>query len=140
MSSKPFPDELALKVLRIFPEFGVKGDAHLWKLSGACVSVEDVGGTPELARRFEEWTCRWEETTSANNYQTDRITLALEQFDKKGLALATELKGVVGDNSKVIYELVLTDGAVEVLADGSLCDWPLGVNLEANRKWAKGQT
>ena len=114
----------------------MKGDAYLWDLNGVCIGVECVGGSPKLACHFAEWADRWDETSTANNYETDRPTLAAEQFDEKGLALATELKRVVGDKSKVIYGFVLKEGAVEVLTDGSTREWHPGIDFDANRKRA----
>jgi hypothetical protein len=48
--SKLFPDELAEKILRIFPEYGPDAP-YLWKLNGVGIGVENVGGSEEFARR-----------------------------------------------------------------------------------------
>ena len=133
--SQELPDELAEKILRIFPDFGIGGDAYLWDLNGVCISVEGVGGSEELARRFEKWANRWDECMNIKTMELDTTTLAAERFDEQGLALAAELKRVVGEQSKVVYELILQKGTVEVLADGSTRNWLPGTNFDANRKW-----
>jgi hypothetical protein len=133
-SHNDVPDELAEKVLRIFPDFGIEGDAYLWDLNGVCIGVEGVGGSEEFAKRFEKWAYRWDECMNIKTLELDAAKLAAERFDEQGLALAGELKRLVGEKSKVVYDFILKKGTVEVLADGSTRDWPPGINFDANRK------
>ena len=59
--SEDLPDEIAEKVLRIFPDFGIVGDAYLWDLNGVCIGAKSVGGSEEFVRRLQTWAARWEE-------------------------------------------------------------------------------
>ena len=128
------PQEVALKILRIFPDFGIESEPYLWDLNGICIGVEDVGGSEEFSQRFQRWADRWDECSDTDTQELNTTTLSAEKFDEQGFALAWELKRLVGEKSKVIYEFILKEGAVEVLADGSTLDWPPGVNLELNQK------
>ena len=137
MSNEPpfdedLPDEIATKVLLIYPNFG---DCYLWDLNGVGTGVESFGGSEEFASRFERWANRWDQCMNIDTMELDSATLANEHFDELGVALAAELKTLVGNKSKVIYGFILKHGVVEVLPDGGTCDWPPGFSSAANRKW-----
>ena len=127
------PGELATKVLRIFPDYV---GACLWDLDGCCLCLEDHGVPAELEARFTKWTQLWESCTNTKNAAKDVATLTAEHFDEKGLALAGELKRVVGDKARVIYHFTLKKADAEILADGSIKEWPKNTDY---RQWALDQ-
>jgi len=131
--SEDLPDELATKVLRIYPDFG---GAYLWDLDGCCLCVDFVGGTEEFDDRFTKWAILWDHCTSTKTPVTDVATLAAEHFDEKGLALAAELKRVVGDRARIIYRFTLKTVDAEILADGSITELPRNTDY---RQWALDQ-
>lgn len=130
-----WPKEVARKILRVFPDFGLESEPYLWDLNSIYLGVEDVGGSAEFAQRFQRWADRWDECSDPDTQELDKTTLSAEKFDEQGFALAWELKRLVGEKSKVIYEFILKEEAIEVWADGSMGNWPPGVNLELNQKW-----
>jgi len=129
------PDELATKILRIFPDFA---GSYLWDLEGCCTGVESFGGTAELDERFTKWAEHWDTCTSIEieTMETDVAALAAGHFDEKGLALAVELKRVVGDKVRVVYRFSLRKADAEILAEGSTKEWPRDTDY---RQWALDQ-
>ena len=109
---------------------------YLWDLDGGFLGVEDVGGTEEFHERFTKWANRWNDCESFNPYNIDRDTLAAEHFDEKGLALAAELKRVVGDKARVIYHFSLKASDAEIMASGGVKEWPRDTDY---RQWALDQ-
>jgi len=131
--NEDLPDDLAEKVLRIFPDFG---GAYLWDADGCCLGVDSVGGTAEFDERFTKWAIRWDHCTSTKTPVTDVATLAAESFDDQGLALAAELKRVAGDKARVFYDFTLKKTDAEIRADGSIKETPRDTDY---RQWALDQ-
>ncbi|MCX6908351.1 MAG: hypothetical protein NTY01_09955 [Verrucomicrobia bacterium] len=143
-SSWELPDELATKVLRIYPDHG---DTYLWDVNSCATGADDelVGGSKKLDRRFRAWAHRWEQCCGLEAIGDDKATLAAEKFDEQGLALAGELKRVVGGSARVIYYYTLLKKDLEILEDGSYSecahetDWREWVLKNAERmNWEAG--
>lgn len=110
-----------MKVLRIYPDHG---DTYLWDVNSCATNTDNefVGGSEKLDRRFRAWAHRWEECCGFEAIGDDKATLAAEKFDEQGLALAGELKRVVGGSARVIYYCTLLKKDLEILEDGSYCE------------------
>ncbi|MCU0772049.1 MAG: hypothetical protein MUE94_09830 [Verrucomicrobia bacterium] len=119
------PEALASRVVRIFPDHG---GTYLWDLDGAAVSAEGLGAAADLDARFETWSNRWSACVGTDRRGANLAELAAERFDDEGLALARELKGVVGETARVVYNCVLAKVDIEIRADDSSQEWPRGTN------------
>jgi hypothetical protein len=126
------PDELAGRVLRVFPD---NGDSYLWDLNACCMEVVEIGGTESLEREFEAWARHWDRCFDLRRMEVDKLKLGAECFDEQGLLLARQLKRFVGESRRVIYGFTATEHSVEILAEGGTRDWPPGLDIIRNREW-----
>jgi len=122
-------DELAVKVVRIFPDCG---GAYLWDLNSGCIGNEDPVFPGELDERLTAWSESWDACFDPNTMKTDKARLAKEGFDDRGLALAAELKHAIGEAAKVVYYCNLREAALEILPNGTI-EWPRDTDF---RQWA----
>lgn len=124
------PEEIAVSVLRIFPD--VAG-AYSWDLNACCIGNENPVFPEDLDERFTSWAKRWDAHRDFETGKPDKAALAAEGFDEQGLALAAELKGVIGPAAKVIYYCTLRAAALEVAGDATTIKWPRKTDF---RQWA----
>lgn len=128
------PDGLEKKVVQIYPDCG---GAYLWDLDGCCIGNEDPVFADDLDKRFMAWSESWDACFDTKTMKIDKVRLAHERFDERGLALATELKQAIGQAAKVVFYCNLRESALEVLEDGKTIEWPRETDF---RQWALDHT
>lgn len=124
------PGNLAIKVLRIFPD---AAGTYLWDLNGCCIGNENPAFSDELDERLTTWSNRWDTCYDIKTMRIDKTRLAEERFDEQGVALAAELNRAVGADARVIYYCTLTKAALEILENGQTVKCPRETDF---RQWA----
>jgi hypothetical protein len=127
------PDDLAIRVVQIYPDFA---GAYLWDLNSCCISNESLPYSDDLDARFTAWAELWDQAYNFTAHKADHWQLSRIGFDQQGLDLAKELKSAVGNTHRVIYDCTLRELALDVLEDGGTVELPRNTDF---RQWSLDQ-